>query len=112
MKRENWIGVRRRSFVDRGLTETPVSPTPVQQSVAPTPVAPRETIDDIIADKERIPCVTYQATPCPKCHGRSSKIYKTKKPVRWHQCRGCGLRFKSFDRDSASRRGNGHAVAS
>jgi len=41
--------------------------------------------------------VIYQPVRCPSCGHPDCPVTSTRRPVRHHQCRACGLRFKSYE---------------
>ena len=44
--------------------------------------------------------VEYHVVRCPCCGSRDTKVYTTKRPIRYHKCLadGCGLTFKSTEK--------------
>lgn len=43
--------------------------------------------------------VLFIPTRCPKCESKNTKIYKTNVPVRYHKCKLCGHKFKSYEKN-------------
>lgn len=43
------------------------------------------------------PPVPYLRTNCPACGGTDTLVRKARQPVRWHACRSCGARFRSYE---------------
>ena len=43
--------------------------------------------------------VPYETTRCPFCGSRDTKITSTRRPRRFHKCRGCGESFQSVEAD-------------
>ncbi len=54
--------------------------------------APKEAREE--AEKAAI----YQPVQCPLCGSIDVPVQRTVKPVRYHQCRGCGANFKSIEK--------------
>lgn len=45
-----------------------------------------------------IDCVTWTRPLCPQCDSADCPVIDSHaKPVRWHLCKACGHRFKSFE---------------
>lgn len=60
--------------------------------------APAERPDDADGEMAEGGGVEYLTTRCPRCGG-ASKVYSSKKPIRYHVCTECGARFKSVERE-------------
>lgn len=52
----------------------------------------RPPLDD--APLEGVP---YVSVRCPKCDSNDCPVTSTRKPRRFHKCRGCGLNFLSVE---------------
>lgn len=42
-------------------------------------------------------CVEYHVMRCPRCRSEDVIVTGTLRPVRYHECRACGRRFKSLE---------------
>ena len=64
-------------------------------------VKPREKENPAIEEgnEKQIHGVVYHILRCPRLQCRSDNIltYKSSPPVRYHRCKDCGIRFKSFE---------------
>ena len=43
--------------------------------------------------------VIYRPIRCPKCSSKNVKCYSSAPPIRYHKCRSCGWKFKSWESD-------------
>ena len=41
--------------------------------------------------------VVFHVLRCPKCHSDKVRTHTTRRPLRYHLCPDCGLRFKSIE---------------
>ena len=42
--------------------------------------------------------VIFHPVRCPDCGSDDTKVTSTRRPVRYHKCRGCGATFKSVEK--------------
>ena len=69
------------------------------QAPAPDPPAPPPA-----PSEERVAVVIWVPVFCPHCHSRDCPVTATlpaRPGMRYHHCRVCDCRFKSFERDPA-----------
>ena len=43
--------------------------------------------------------VVFVPVRCPKCRSKKVRCYSSSPPVRYHICKKCGMRFKSYERE-------------
>ena len=62
-------------------------------------VKPKEEKKKLPAEPENEYAVFFVPLRCPnkKCQSKDIKCYASAPPIRYHFCRGCGLRFKSIE---------------
>jgi hypothetical protein len=46
---------------------------------------------------DRVPIVPYVAFRCPTCGRHKPTTYKVRGRLRYHRCRSCGQRYRSFE---------------
>lgn len=57
-------------------------------------VQPRQQQHD---DEDRVPIVPYVAFRCPRCARHKPTTYKVRGRLRYHRCRACGCKYRSFE---------------
>lgn len=51
---------------------------------------------NLIAKAPFVP-VIFHVVKCPNCESKECPVVHTARPIRYHKCRGCGMRFKSVE---------------
>jgi predicted Zn-ribbon and HTH transcriptional regulator len=75
-RRDDWLGPGRRR---------PVTPKPE---------------DGAATDYDQCAAVLFVPVRCPRCKSDNLKCYGNKLPIRYHDCKDCGCRFKSVEKTS------------
>jgi transcription elongation factor Elf1 len=58
-------------------------------------VEPSRQHDD--EDEGRVPVVAFVPFRCPRCARHKPTTYKVRGRLRYHRCRACGQRYRSFE---------------